>query len=75
MQLLVPVVFLMSTPVFATGSGDLVGVWKLVSWQVIVDSEPPQDVFGLHPKGYLIFDSRGAGDGIDDRRGAQSWNG
>jgi Lipocalin-like domain len=31
----------------------LVGNWKLVSWQVIVDGEA-RDLFGLHPKGFLI---------------------
>jgi hypothetical protein len=37
----------------------LLGNWKLVSWQVIVDNEPPQDVFGSHPKGYLILTREG----------------
>jgi hypothetical protein len=34
---------------------DLVGIWKLVSWQVIGENEESQDVFGSHPKGYLIL--------------------
>lgn len=37
----------------------LVGTWKLVSWQVIVEPEPPQDVFGAHPKGFLILTREG----------------
>ncbi len=36
----------------------LVGIWKLVSWQVIVDGQP-QDLFGLHPKGFLILTREG----------------
>jgi hypothetical protein len=30
-----------------------------VSWQVIVDNEPPQEVFGRHPRGYLILTPEG----------------
>ncbi len=37
----------------------LIGVWKLVSWQVIAPHEPPRDLFGLHPKGYLILTREG----------------
>jgi hypothetical protein len=37
----------------------LVGTWKLVSWQVIVENEPPQNVFGSHPKGYLVLTHEG----------------
>ena len=37
----------------------LVGTWKLVSWQVIAAGKPPQDVFGLHPRGYLILTPEG----------------
>jgi hypothetical protein len=36
----------------------LVGNWKLVSSQVIVDGQA-QDLFGLNPKGYLILTSQG----------------
>lgn len=53
-------VLLLSTGTTLTPqSGPLIGVWKLVSWQVIADGEPPQDVFGLHPKGYLILTAEG----------------
>jgi hypothetical protein len=56
----------------------LVGTWKLVSWQVIVDGQP-QDLFGTHPKGFLILtgagraivlttaESRRAGDRTEER--------
>ena len=37
----------------------LIGTWRLVSWQVIVGDEPPQDVFGSHPKGFLILTREG----------------
>jgi Lipocalin-like domain len=43
-----------SSPAFAAAS-NLVGTWKLVSWEVIVDNEVPQNVFGLHPRGYLVL--------------------
>jgi len=35
------------------------GVWKLVSWQVIVGDEPPQNAFGAHPKGFLVLTREG----------------
>ncbi len=59
MRRLLLVCLLISVPVSAGGPEDLVGVWRLVSWQVIVDNAPPQDVFGLHPKGYLILTREG----------------
>jgi len=46
-----------STP--AAGQEALLGNWKLVSWQVIVEGEPPQNPFGLHPKGYLVLTPQG----------------
>ena len=49
----------MSAPVGAEGPEDLVGVWKLVLWQVIVDNGPPHDVFGSQPKGLPDPDTRG----------------
>jgi len=57
----------MSAPVGAEGPEDLVGVWKLVLWQVIVDNGPPRDVFGSQPKGYLIL-TRAAGRSCRVRR-------
>jgi hypothetical protein len=59
MRTLLLFIAFMSAPVVADGPENLVGVWKLVSWQVIVDNEPPQDVFGSHPKGYLILTREG----------------
>jgi hypothetical protein len=59
MRTLLLFIAFMSAPVVADRPANLVGVWKLVSWQVIVDNEPPQDVFGSHPKGYLILTREG----------------
>lgn len=60
MRALFLIVLLIPAPVFTQQATEgLVGVWKLVSWQVIVDDQPPQDVFGLHPKGYLILTPEG----------------
>jgi hypothetical protein len=43
----------------AAKSDALIGVWKLVSWQVIGENEETQDVFGSTPKGYLILTREG----------------
>ena len=48
-----------SGPLLAADADGLIGTWKLVSWQVIVDNEPPQDIFGPHPKGFLILTREG----------------
>ena len=47
------------SPVLVGNVDNLIGTWKLVSWQVIVENEPPQIVFGLHPKGFLILTREG----------------
>ena len=39
---------------FANNSA-LVGSWKLISFQTIVENEPPREEFGPHPNGYGIF--------------------
>lgn len=39
-------------------SAELIGNWKLVSWQVVTDGEA-KDVFGLKPKGYLVLTREG----------------
>lgn len=59
MRTLPVILLLMVRLTLAAAPEDLIGVWKLVSWQVIVDNQPPQDVFGLHPKGYLVLTSEG----------------
>ena len=59
MRSLLAILLAISNPVFAAGSDDLIGNWKLVSWQVIVENEPPQNVFGSNPKGCLILTREG----------------
>src|ERR1700730_15726020 len=53
------ILFLISSPVFATDSSGLVGNWKLVSSQVIVENEPPRDLFGPNQNGYLVLTREG----------------
>lgn len=36
----------------------LIGIWRLVSWQVVVDGEP-HDLFGARPRGFLILTEHG----------------
>jgi hypothetical protein len=58
--------------VFATKSDSLIGNWKLVSWQVIVENGAPQNVFGSNPKGYLILTREGRSMALttaDNRKG------
>jgi Lipocalin-like domain len=59
MRLLLIILLAVSSPVSAAEFEGLIGNWKLVSWQVIVENEAPQDVFGRHPKGYLILTPEG----------------
>ena len=46
-------------PLYAAEADGLIGIWKLVSWQVIVDNGPSQNVLGSHPKGFLILTREG----------------
>ena len=55
MRIILVILLAMSSPVLGADNDDLVGTWKLVSWQVITESSPPQDIFGTHPKGFLIL--------------------
>src|SRR5262245_48247195 len=55
------VFLVISGALFAAEADDLIGTWKLVSWQVIVKDRPPQNVFGAHPKGFLILTREGRG--------------
>ena len=58
MRSLLAILLAISNPVFAAGSDDLIGNWKLISWQVVV-GEDAQNLFGLHPRGYLILTREG----------------
>ncbi len=59
MRALLATLLAISSSGFAAGSDDLIGNWKLVSWRVIVENEPPQNAFGSNPKGYLILTREG----------------
>ena len=62
-------------PLFAADANDLIGVWKLISWQVVVGKEPPRYEFGAHPKGFLIFTREGRSMVLttsENRRGGMS---
>jgi Lipocalin-like domain len=59
MRILLLILLAISNPVFGADNDSLVGTWKLVSWQVIPENGPPQDVFGAHPKGFLILTREG----------------
>ncbi len=39
-------------------SNSLIGTWKLVSWEAIVENKA-QNVFGSNPKGYLVLTREG----------------
>lgn len=43
----------------ATQSDSLVGIWRLVSWQVVGEDGESRDVFGRKPRGYLILTPEG----------------
>ena len=59
MRTLLSVFLAISGLLFAADAEGLVGTWRLVSWQVIVENEPPQHVFGPHPKGFLVLTPEG----------------
>ena len=59
MRALLVIFLLLSGPSLGVEAESPIGTWKLVSWQVIVDNERPQDIFGTHPKGYLILTREG----------------
>ena len=63
-----------AAPVFAQESNPLVGTWKLVSWESIIENEPQQHLFGLTKR---LPDHYGTGaiDDRDHRRESQGWNG
>jgi Lipocalin-like domain len=75
MRALVLMFLAISEPLFAAEADRLIGVWKLASWQVIVERGPPQDEFGSHPKGFLVLTREGRSIVVttaDHRRGGMS---
>ena len=59
MRVLLIVILAISNAALAAEGDSLVGTWKLVSWQLITENESPQNVFGEHPKGYLVLTPEG----------------
>ena len=59
MRVLLIVILAISNAALAAEGDSLVGTWKLVSWQVITENEAPQNIFGAHPKGYLVLTPEG----------------
>lgn len=55
MRSLLIILLAISNPLLAADGDALVGTWKLVSWQVIVENQPPQNEFGEHPKGFAVL--------------------
>jgi hypothetical protein len=43
------------SPAVAKQQHPIVGIWKLVSYQRVVDNGEPQNALGEHPKGYVIL--------------------
>jgi hypothetical protein len=63
-----------SGPARADDAHALVGNWRLMSWQVVTGDEV-QDVFGAHPRGYLILTREGRAMALttaEDRDGGES---
>ena len=58
MRVLLLMILTISNAAFSS-EASLVGTWKLVSWQVITENAPPQNVFGEHPRGYLVLTPEG----------------
>lgn len=59
MRVLLVLVLAIPNVTFAAGGNSPVGTWKLISWQVIAKDEPPKNLFGAHPKGYLVLTPAG----------------
>ncbi|WP_426439665.1 lipocalin-like domain-containing protein [Bradyrhizobium genosp. P] len=55
MRAISAILLAISSPAFAAGPDSLIGNWKLVSSQVVVEGQPPQDLFGSNPRGYLVL--------------------
>jgi Lipocalin-like domain len=59
MRAVVLILFAISRVLFATEPDGLVSVWKLVSFQTVIENGSPQNEFGVHPKGFLILTREG----------------
>src|SRR5262245_14368510 len=72
MRTLVVMLLAICTPSFAQESNPLIGNWKLVSQQAIVDGAAPQHTFGSNPNGYMILTREGRMIGIGTAENRQS---
>ena len=72
MRMLVVMLLAISTPSFAQESNPLIGNWKLVSQQAMVDGAAPQHTFGSNPNGYMILTREGRMIGIGTAENRQS---
>ena len=59
MRFLLLMFFAVSSAALAQETNPLVGTWKLISSETVIENEPLQHTFGLHPKGYLIITREG----------------
>ena len=50
MRFLLLMFFAISSPVLAQETNPLVGTWKLISWESVIENEAPQHLFGCNPK-------------------------
>ena len=51
--------FAICGPAVAQEPHPLIGTWKLLSSQAIVEGQSPENTFGEHPKGYMIITREG----------------
>jgi hypothetical protein len=58
MRILALLLLLVASPAFAQDP-PLVGNWKLVAFQTILDNDPPKELFGARPKGVLVLTREG----------------
>ena len=59
MRILLLIFLAISNPLLAADRDTVVGTWKLVSWEVIVENQPAQREFGEHPKGFAVLTREG----------------
>jgi hypothetical protein len=59
MRILLIIFLAISNQLLAAEGDVLVGTWKLVSWEVIVENQPAQHEFGAHPKGFAVLTREG----------------
>ena len=55
MRVVIVLLLAISTRMLAADADGLIGVWKLVTWQVVQEDGSLQNEFGTHPKGFLVL--------------------